>query len=598
MSKIFLSLGLILISGTSFAIELSCVASLDSQPVKVQGGLIIQRVAPVELDAVPKPAANPALQPPIPKASFADRVRITRTLHESGIFMGPAFGSMLRDTLGTYAKLIQQKDSEGSKPVDIPYEDLAKTLLKRLIIYHLSDSFTAAAAKHILSFEGKSHYDLSNIRGVCNQTLPLFSTPAGNQQYFEHSMVLANAIIDMGEENMVLTLKEVMMHVMGSIISYHQTLAKNVLNHDTVSWRKQIKEQDLAAHYKGQGKLGVRGWSKVGLTIGTVIGAMVTGFNYDFVAFGTEMIAGSMITWGLPKIDYITLYLHEKMARHKLAGTSSTYDRQIRKRIEYSIRDTVEKPKTQWFNWFNKESDDIDIADIKATENEGGPLDSLNADLKNLQSASTKIERSLAEITQGTSNTLNLGLLEQMILKTHSLLAMSLMVLENDLDFGTLSHIHTLSSRLTKAKSKEDLAALSVSAQQLLYHVQAQMDLMENLQMHLMTLRGLTNSYSNLIAVNVDKASATDLLETLDSSIEALDDSISTISTTKQNLIYLKISLTNFGNIHMTKNVKLLSDKMIQAHEALRNSLPGMQICMTGGAEQCISVNKGNANHY
>lgn len=108
MFKSFLSV--ILISGTSLANDVSCVSSLESQSLKVKGGLNIQRVAPVEQNLIAKPEFKPALLPPPPIVKFEDRVRLARTLQESGFFMSQEFESMLKSSLGSYAKMIQKSE--------------------------------------------------------------------------------------------------------------------------------------------------------------------------------------------------------------------------------------------------------------------------------------------------------------------------------------------------------------------------------------------------------------------------------------------------------------------------------------------------------
>lgn len=567
---------------TARANQQTCIASLENKTLAIPGGIVIQRIAPVREDHNNMLKTTDARLPVQPKSEFADRLQLLKTFHQSGIFMDEKFGDLLKKTLGGYAKMIQTSENAPDPSGNIPYEDLAKALLKELTNQYLSPSFSSQKARVFLNSLNRDHFDPSNINSF-NQR-----NNYSNENDFTHkATVLANALVDFGEENLVITLKEMLMHGMGRVIKYHQEMRTATAKYEE---RKRRSSVAVASETKKDAQQRVDAGGVLGLA--TLVGGIFAWNWWGPIGAGSEFIAGLLITLGLPHIDLITFALSEKLAQNEISTIQASYQNQIRIRIEQHLRNSSKEKKSSWLKWFRNREGQDELTELENARTDVGPVESLKVDLQNFQTILSDIERSLKDLSDRHTNVLNLGALEQATLKAHSLTAMTLMILENDLDFGVLANLQTVSARLANAKDQEDLRILTSASEKLLLQTQIELDAIETLQLNLMNLRSLTGTYSSIISNNIDKSQTMSLLEPLESSMEALDDSVRSITTAKQNLIYLKIALTNLGSIRMNQNTKLLSEKMIKAHEALRNSLPTIQICTTGAVEQCMLTDK------
>ena len=519
-------------------------------------------------------------------ASFNQRRKVSRLLYNSGIFTSMFFGDILQKTLGAYADSIKKRDPKSRDSVNIPYNDLAKSIYSALEGHYISPRVSLTAAKEIIAEQGKYHFDLSTFSHI-RQEFVSYSGDETVDKFNARGVVLINSMIDIGDEGMILTLKELTMHVLGSVFEFQESR-----KHDkamVVNLKNKAEEinRSVKENFNSWEGDGWRGWMGLGLGVG----AVVFGINVletSLISFG-EIAAGTYVAgFKLPKLDYYTVFLSEKVAKVGSSLRLGMQNQTIKNRIEHQLQDSTYEEKKSWLNWFEFGSDsNYNLVETLSTGS-SEILTRLSSDISNLKMATNDLNLGIQKVRSGESTVVEIGKLEQVVDRTQEIMAVTLMTFQNDLDFGVLSQFPMAFKELSKARSQKNISALNPKLKSLLNQLNKEYLVVDELREQIKLILRSILSYDQILSVRKESLEVSDIIDSMEKSVRILESLQGKLMIAQQNMNYLKLNLSTIGDITNFANIKLLTTKLTNSYNELLSSLPEYQICLTGVTDQCL----------
>ena len=567
-------------------VDKSTIFSGDSLPIN----LTINRTVPLntstkgpELIKEDTKAITPTVLAP-----FNERRKVIRLLFNSGIFTSRFFGDALKRTLGTYANLIKYQDPKNRDSVNIPYSDIAESIYSEIISHYINKYnykclprvYILTCAKKFLKEEGKHHYDLSNIGQVRGRWIP--DGDETIDEFNARGVVLINSMIDIGHEGMILTLKELTMHVLGSVIEFQES-QKN--GHELVaSLNKKAGEIKKSAD---KDKNGFRAMTWLIAGVGTTIYG-IHSLDGSLIS-GLELFAGTFSTITiLPKIDYYTVFLSEKVAKVGSAWRLQMHSQTIKNRIEHQLQDSTHEEKKPWLNWFGLSGESFDERVETSSTGSSEILNRISSDINDLKMATNDLNLGIEKVRSGESTVVEIGKLDQVVDRTQEVLAVTLMTFQNDLDFGALSQFPMAFKVLSKARSQKHISALNPKLQLLLKQLNSEYLVVDQLREQIKLLLSSIQSYDQILSVRKESLEVSDIIDSMEKSKRILESLQGRLIIAQQNMNFLKLNLRTLGDITNFANIKSLTTKLTNSYNELLNSLPEYQICLTGLTDQCL----------
>lgn len=488
------------------------------------------------------------------------RISIAKSLNDAGFFMTDAFGDSFHEIMGPYGQKLRAK-----KNAETPYRDLAHELFESLWKKYFVTDFDLVKAWSSLAETNRTRFDLNSVKS--------FVRPDASPWM---ALLFLNSIVEVGSDNMVLIFKEMLIHAGGHLDSY-------LKNNKQVELKEDSYLSDLEDLKKASGiglafeEINWRLLPIIGGGIVTAYGALAATLFPSGIGIGELFIGGALISYGVARIDYLTALVRKPFIKGSYKRLYNRAQKKVDKAISSMEDSTVSLIAHDQLS--GKELSTGWDDSMKAIEGE------IQATVSLLKS----LESSIGELRSGQSHTINLGLLDEATLKANGAVVQALLSLEYELEIGRLSTIPLLSQRLNKVKGVADFQEIVAESQALLNSIQTYQEIFSHLEKILGALRYQSKMYAAVVGASLSQAEALPITEPIEVSIEGLESSLGTVKNAESHLAFVKQALTSFGAVRMAENLGRLSEKLIGAHENLRNSLPGAQICEVE-ANRCLSL--------